>query len=75
MNPTSHIPGAAKRNEGGSATLVFLVLLGLMMALAIANMRTLMVLKAEEKLIEHEQVQRLSTATTNVAALHREAGK
>jgi len=58
-------PGASKRSEDGSATVLFIALLAIMLLLVTANVRTLVQLRLEEKLVEQKQVQRLNPAQTN----------
>ena len=49
----------------GSAVVVFIVLLGIMLALVAANGKTLVILKKDLQLIERRQIQRLEHSQTN----------
>lgn len=53
------VPIASRRNHG-SAVVVMIVLLGLMLIFVFANVKTLHFLNRELKLIEKRQLQRLS---------------
>jgi len=59
----------SRRRESGLATLIFIVLLGLMLILAMSNVRTLLHLRAEENLMEQKQIQRLNMTQTNAVAV------
>ena len=63
------VPIAFRRNHG-SAVVVMIVLLGLMLIFVFANVKTLHFMKRELKLIETRQLQRLSATapTTNHTA-------
>jgi len=50
----------ASRSDDGSAVVVMIVLLGLMLIFVLANLKTLHFMDRELKLIEKRQVQRLS---------------
>jgi hypothetical protein len=58
-------PGAAKRCEEGSAVIIFITLLAIMMILVTANSRELMELHRDIKLLEQRQIQRLDASQTN----------
>ena len=55
-----HRTQTAWRNEGGMATLIFIVLLAIMMILVTAESRALIQLHAEVKLLEKQQTKRLN---------------
>jgi hypothetical protein len=57
---------APKRSEGGSITLVFVVLLTIMMILVTAEVRALNNLHREVKFLEKQQIKRLNGSPTNV---------
>jgi hypothetical protein len=59
---------AAHSRQGGSATIIFVTLLSIMLVLVAANGRTLVLLKKEVRLIEQRQVQRLQGSPTNAPA-------
>jgi hypothetical protein len=61
--------GAAKQSEGGSAVLVFIALLAIMVILATANSKALFHLHQEIKLLEHRQLERLNVSQTNAVAI------
>jgi len=52
-----------RRRECGMATLIFIALLAIMVILIAANVKTILQLGAEEKLIEQKQIQRLDSQT------------
>ena len=52
-------PGAPKRREGGSATVLFTALLAIMMILFAANSKMLAHLHRDIRLIDQQQVKRL----------------
>jgi hypothetical protein len=56
------MPIAARRDHG-SAVVVMIVLLGLMLIFVFANVKTLHFMSRELKLIEKRQIQRLSATT------------
>jgi hypothetical protein len=53
--------------EQGSAVVMFIILLGIMLALVAANGKTLVVLKKDLQLIERRQIQRLERSQTNAS--------
>lgn len=57
---------APKHSEGGSITLVFVVLLTIMMILVTAEVRALNNLHREVKFLEKQQIKRLNGSPTNV---------
>jgi len=57
---------APKRREGGSITLVFVILLTIMMILVTAESRSLYLLHREVKFLEQQQIKRLNGPQTNV---------
>jgi hypothetical protein len=54
-----------RRNEGGMATIVFIVLVTIMVILMTANIRALIHLHRETRLLERQQIKRLAAPTTN----------
>jgi len=54
-----------RRNEGGMATIVFIVLVTIMVILMTANIRALIHLHRETQLLERQQIKRLAAPTTN----------
>jgi hypothetical protein len=56
---------APNRNEGGSATVIFIALLAIMMILVSAEARALFHLRCEVKLLEQQQMKRLNIPSTN----------
>ena len=60
---------APKRKEGGSATVVFVALLAIMVILAAVNGRALFRLHREVKFMEQQQIRRLNTAPTNTVVI------
>jgi len=56
-----------RRHQDGSATLIFTILLGIMLILVTAEMRSLAQLHQEERLLERQQLKRLdqSQSPTN----------
>ncbi|HXF09645.1 MAG TPA: hypothetical protein VN625_02595 [Desulfuromonadaceae bacterium] len=56
-----------RTEEQGSVTILFIALLTIMLMLVTANVRTLVQLRTEEKLVEQKQVQRLNA--TQAAAV------
>lgn len=58
-------PSPAPAGERGSAVVVFLALLAIMLMLVAANNRTLFQLHRELQLLDHRQVERLSAIPTN----------
>lgn len=61
----STLSGRAGGQQRGSAVVIFLALLAIMLILVAANGRTVVLLKKELQLIEHKQVQRLERSQTN----------
>jgi len=57
-----------KRRQNGSATLIFIGLLVVMLILLMVNIRTTVRLQREERFIEHRQVERLNSASTNATS-------
>ena len=55
-----------ERRERGSAVVLFLALLSIMLVLVAANGRTLLLLKKDLQVIEHRQIQRLEHSQTNL---------
>ncbi len=55
-------------SQSGSAVVIFLALLAIMLVLVAANGKTLLLMKKELQLIEHKQVQRLERSQTNTAS-------
>jgi len=68
-------PFSRKRKERGMMTLVFMVLLTILVIVVTVNVRTLVRLRAEEKLIEQGQVERLTASQTNAVAAARSLGR
>src|SRR5438552_12357070 len=66
LNPTCRSSRSAER---GSAVLVILVMLSIMVTFAIANSRTTHHLQRELQLIEKRQLKRYESAAVNQAAL------
>jgi len=62
------------RPEQGSATLVLLALLAIMVMLTLADNTALLRLRSELRLIEHRQVQRLNNSMTNAPPVARVIG-
>jgi hypothetical protein len=60
---------APKRSEGGSATVVLIALLAIMVILVAANSKSLFILHREVKLLEQQQVKRLDASQTNSVAV------
>ena len=61
-------PAAPRRNEGGSATVVFMALLAIMVILVTVNGKALFRLHREVRFIEQQQIKRLNASQTNVLA-------
>jgi len=59
---------AVKRSESGSAVLLFITLLAIMMILFTANSRALVQLHRNVKLLEQRQIKRLEATPTNAVA-------
>jgi hypothetical protein len=53
--------------QGGSAVLIFITLLAIMLMLITANSSTLLHLHRELKLLDQRQVERLKASQTNIA--------
>src|ERR1019366_9172254 len=62
-------PGARKRSEGGMATIIFITLLAIMLILVTAESRALFQLHREVKLLEQQQLERLTAPPTNTVAI------
>ena len=65
--PRSIFPPSRRQN--GSAVLVFITLLAIMVILVTANSKALFCLHQEIKLLEQRQVERLNTSQTNTIAV------
>ena len=65
----------SRRREGGMATMLFVVLMGLMMILVASNVRTIRHLHLTEKLVEQKQIQRLNASQTNAVAVAQPESK
>ncbi|MFZ0827275.1 MAG: hypothetical protein WAO02_07615 [Verrucomicrobiia bacterium] len=61
--------GGPKRRKDGSATVVFIALLAIMMMLVTAEGRALFQLHREVKLLEQQQIKRLNNSQTDPAAV------
>jgi hypothetical protein len=61
-------PPSAFHSRSGSAVVIFLALLAIMLVLVAANGRTLLLLKKDLRLIEQRQVQRLERSQTNAVS-------
>jgi hypothetical protein len=59
---------APQRNENGSATVIFIALLAIMMILVMANSQSLFLLHREVQLLEKQQIKRLDASQTNTPA-------
>jgi hypothetical protein len=57
---------AARRRQRGSAVVVYLALLGIMVILSAANTNTLLHLHREMNLLDQRQIKRLNASATNV---------
>ena len=57
--------GAPKRRESGSAVILFIALLAIMVILATGNNRALFHLHREIKALEQRQIKRLDASQTN----------
>ncbi len=70
LKPKKCIGGRAarKRGEGGSITVIFVVLLSIMLILVTAEVRALHHLHREVKFLEQQQIKRLAAPTTNAVA-------
>jgi hypothetical protein len=58
-----------RRRQNGSAVLVFITLLAIMLLLITANSSTLLHLHRELKLLDQRQVERLNASQTNATAI------
>jgi hypothetical protein len=56
-------------NDGGSATVMFIALLAIMMILVTANSKSLFILHREVQLLDQQQVKRLDASQTNTNAV------
>jgi hypothetical protein len=63
--------GVPKQRERGSATVVFIALLAIMMILVTAQSRALLHLRREAKFIEQQQIKRLNLSQTNVVTVNK----
>lgn len=61
----------ARKSEAGSATVVLIALLAIMMILVTANTKSLFILHREVKLLEQQQVKRLDGSQTNSAVISK----
>ena len=59
----------SRRRERGLATFFYIALLGIMVILAAANVRMVLQVGDEEKLIEQKQIQRLNAQTNVMSAV------
>jgi hypothetical protein len=65
-----HLSIALRRcRQRGSAVMVFLILLAIMMLLATANSSALLHLRHELNLLDHRQIVRLNAVPTNITAV------
>jgi hypothetical protein len=62
-------PNPAPAGEGGSATVILIALLAIMVILVAANSKSLFLLHREVKLLEQQQVKRLDASQTNSVAV------
>jgi RNA polymerase sigma factor (sigma-70 family) len=67
--------GSRERNEGGMATLIFIVLLAIMMILVTAESSALFHLHREVKFLEQQQNKRLDASQTNSVAVTKPDSK
>lgn len=58
-----------RRREGGSATVVFIALLAIMVILVTVNGQALFRLHREVKFVEQQQIKRLNASQTNAVAV------
>jgi len=70
----SHCP-PARRPERGSAVIVILALLGIILLLVAANTKTVQWVRAEVRLVDQRQTARLAAGTTNPVAGALPAGR
>ena len=66
---------APRRNEGGSATVVFIALLAIMAMLVTVNGKALFRLHREVKFMEQQQIKRLNASQTNVVIVAQPESK
>ena len=66
---------APKRSEGGSATIVFIALLAVMVILVTVNGKALFRLHHEVRFIEQQQIKRLNASQTNMVVIIPAASK
>jgi archaellum component FlaF (FlaF/FlaG flagellin family) len=62
-------------SEGGSATVIFIALLVIMLILVMANGKSLFLLHNEVNLLEQQQVKRLNASQTNSVAITKSDSK
>jgi len=62
-------------DESGSATVIFIALLAIMMILVMANTKSLFLLHREVQLLEKQQIKRLDASPTNSPATFRPNSK
>ena len=69
MKYSTHAPRGFRthRREHGMASLIFISLLAIMMILVMAELRCVVHLKREVKLLEQQQIKRLNLATAPAA--------
>ena len=60
---------APKRSEGGSATIVFIALLAIMVILVTVNGKALFRLHREVRFIEQQQIKRINASQTNAVVI------
>jgi hypothetical protein len=65
----SHSFFTPRRRQNGSAVLIFIMLLAIMMILATADSKALSRLHQEIKLLEQQQIKCLNAAQTNTVAV------
>ncbi len=68
-------PRAAKRSEGGMATMILITLLAIMMILVAAESSALFHLHREVKFLEQQQIKRLDVSRTNSIAVTKPESK
>lgn len=73
-NPKSDLDAIRRARQRGTAVVVLLAMLAIMMILVAANGRTIFHLQRELRLIERQQVQRLNAAQTNAVIVVPPAG-
>ncbi len=62
-------------SEDGSATVIFIALLAIMLILVMANGKSLFLLHGEVKLLEQQQVKRLNASQTNSVIITKSDSK